>query len=78
MNELWMRVGMTFRLTDEEVEAILNPADGEASMGAIIRKAFAEGRFALDGETYIPEGVVEEYNALHGTAYEACDYDYCL
>ena len=47
-------------------------------MGSIIRRAFDEGRFALDGETYIPEGVVEEYNALHGTAYEACDYDYCL
>ena len=78
MNELWMRVGMTFRFTDEEVEAILDPADGEASMGSIIRRAFDEGRFALDGETYIPEGVVEEYNAMHGKAYEACDYDYCL
>ena len=78
MNELWMRVGMTFWLTDEEVEASRAPADGEASMGSIIRRAFDEGRFALDGETYIPEGVVEEYNALHGTAYEACDYDYCL
>ena len=47
MNELWMRVGMTFRLTDEEVEAILNPKDGEVSMRAIIRRAFDEGRFEL-------------------------------
>ena len=55
-----------------------SPPSSAWRMGSIIRRAFDEGRFALDGETYIPEGVVEEYNALHGTAYEACDYDYCL
>ena len=30
MKELWMRVGMTFKLSDEEADAILNPADGKA------------------------------------------------
>ena len=78
MNELWMRVGMTFRLTDEEVEAILNPKDGEVSMRAIISKAFDEGRFELDGDTYIPEITVEEYNAKHGTEYEVGEYECSL
>lgn len=78
MNELWVRVGVTFRLTDEEVEAILNPKDGEVSMRTIIRKAFDEGRFELDGDTYIPEITVEEYNQKHKTEYEVCEYECSL
>lgn len=78
MSELWMRVGMTFDLTDEEVEQILHPKDGECSMRMAIRKAYDEGRFELDGDTYVPEISVEEYNARHGTNYEVCDYECCL
>ena len=78
MDELWMRVGMTFRLTEEEVDSILNPKNGEISMRTIIRIAFDEGRFELDGDTYVPEATVEEYNAKHGTDYEVGEYECSL
>ena len=47
-------------------------------MRAIIRRAFDEGRFELDGDTYIPEITVEEYNAKHGTEYEVGEYECSL
>jgi len=78
MNELWMRVGMTFRFTEEEIDAILNQNDGAPSMRTVIRRAFDEGRFELDGDTYVPEVSVEEYNRENGTAYDVCEYECSL
>lgn len=78
MKELWMRVGMTFKLSDEEADAILNPADGKAGMRAIVGKAFDEGRFELDGDTYVPVASVEDFNSKYGTEYDACEYECSL
>lgn len=40
MNELWMRVGMTFRFTEEEIDAILNQNDGGAEHEDSNQKGF--------------------------------------
>ena len=47
-------------------------------MRTVIRRAFDEGRFELDGDKYVPEVSVEEYNRENGTAYDVCEYECSL
>lgn len=49
---LWLRLGASISLTEEEFDAVRNAGpQGEA----IIRSKVAAGDFILDGETYAPE-----------------------
>lgn len=75
MKELWMRVGVTFKLTDEEAERIF--CGGSDDMYDVIKTAMAEGRFAVEGETYVPECAVYNFNENYGTNYAHGDYE-CL
>ena len=72
---LWMRLGVSLRITEAE-EAIIFANDGRAE--ELLRKIIAEGRFVPDGDTYIPETTVEEYNREHGTEYDTGDIEFCL
>lgn len=49
---IWARVGVTISVDAKEVKA--NP--GEA-----VRNALAAGDYKLDGDTYVPENLIEEY-----------------
>jgi len=69
---IWLRLGVSVDITDEDVENIL--FSNGASMERIIRMAIKEGHCHLDGDTYIPECVVEEYNKKYGTEYEIGEY----
>lgn len=71
---LWMRVGITFNITEEEERAIFNSASG---MEDVIRKLIKEKRCKLDGDTYIPAQVVEDYNFKYETEYAVIETD-CL
>lgn len=75
MHELWARVGISFRLTSEEIHSVLSTNSGEYNMKNILASAFTEGRFELDGETYIPEASIEDINRKHGCSYEVCEYE---
>lgn len=75
MPELWARVGISFRLTEEEIRSILSANLGEYNMKHIIASAFTEGRFELDGETYIPEVSIEDINKKYNTGYDVCEYE---
>lgn len=75
MYELWARVGISFRLTEEEIRSILSSNSGEHNMKNILSSAFTEGRFDLDGETYIPEASIEDINRRHNDNYEVCEYE---
>ena len=71
MKDLWMRVGMTLEITEEEEKIIFS---GNSTEGReVIKKVFAEGRFKLDGETYSPGSAVEDFNEQYGTHYEEED-----
>lgn len=74
MRNLWMRVGITFNITEEEEHAIFNSASG---MEDVIRKLISERRCKLDGDTYIPAQVVEDYNFKYETEYAVIETD-CL
>lgn len=66
--KLWMRVGASIDITAEEADAILGDTCCEG-MADIIRTAFKDGRFYLDGSTYVPEEAVEDFNHTYDTNY---------
>lgn len=70
--ELWLRLGVTAQITPEEEAAIFS--NSSQLMADAIHRIIAEGRLRLDGDTYVPEPTVEEYNAVNGTDYEPGDY----
>jgi len=71
---LWIRLGVSLQITAAE-EAILFGDDREAATEAL-RHILAEERFTPDGDSYIPEPTVEEYNKEYGTKYEPGEYDF--
>ena len=72
---LWMRLGVGLRISEAE-EAVIFANDGRAER--LLQKIIAEGRFVPDGDTYIPEVTVEEYNRKYGTEYEVGDIEFNL
>ena len=72
---LWMRLGVGLRISEAE-EAVIFANDGRGER--LLQKIIAEGRFVPDGDTYIPELTVEEYNQEYGTEYETGDIEFCL
>lgn len=73
--KIWMRMGVTIDCTDEEADALLSGKDGAEK---IIRNIVADGRFKLDGETYIPETCVEDFNQAYGSDYPEDDIEFEL
>ena len=70
MKKLWMRAGVSLMLTDEEIDEILGGCEGSAGQEAVV-KALREGRFAFNGDSYIPRITVEEFTKEHGLPYAA-------
>lgn len=56
MATLWMRLGVTISLSDDEVDILRHHKTLSANDKAkeIILKACKEGRVELDGESYVP------------------------
>lgn len=70
--ELWIRLGVVLQLTPEEETAIFSNSDH--LMASAIKKIVTEGRYRLNGDTYVPGVVVDEFNSKNGTSYETGDY----
>lgn len=70
--EIWMRIGTTVKGSKEEIEKILG---GNTDM---LARLLSQRQFRVNGETYIPATVMEEYNKEHQTAFEEKDLDFCL
>ena len=75
MYDLWVRVGISFKLTEEEIRSILSTNSSEYNIKNILSSAFKDGRFEFDGETYIPEASIEDINREYETSYEVCEYE---
>jgi hypothetical protein len=73
MKNLWLRAGVTLQLNDDEVDTILKTgADDNGDMDVvenIVKTALQEGRFAFDGNSYLPEPVVESLIQAEGLPY---------
>lgn len=72
---IWMRLGISLRGTKEEIESLFN--DDEKSYETLT-KILQERRFEIDGDSYIPETAVEEYNKEYNTQHEVGDYGFNL
>lgn len=73
---LWMRLGVSLRITEAEEKIIFG--EDKAAAEELLRRIIAEGHFAPDGDTYIPGVTVDEYNAEYGTDYEVGDTEFDL
>lgn len=76
--KLWMRVGCTFQVSPEEAAILLYPHFDLDDKEKLLRRLIREGRFAPDGETYIPEECVEDYNETYGTDFDPDEYTFEL
>ena len=75
MKKLWVRLGATLDLTDEECEAILGDEFDAGRMAQIMKSVVKEGRFELDGETYVPGQSVALFNDQYDTDFMEVDAD---
>lgn len=78
MKNLWVRLGVSLSLTDDEVEKLIG--DDQVPIRErekILLKVIGEGRFSLDGETYVPQESVSDFNEEYNASYEENDYELC-
>ena len=71
LKQVWARVGMTLDITPEEEKSIF---EGDYLAGkAAVKRVVMDGRASLDGETYIPEECIEDFDDEYGTHYQKRD-----
>lgn len=73
---IWMRLGITLTGTKEEIEALFDD-DCDTSKNALM-KMLTDGNYNFDGDSYIPETCVEDYNDTYKTNHEVGDYEFTL
>lgn len=59
---VWARIGVTLTGSKEEIEALFTDNFGE-----VLEKLIKDGKFKLDGDSYIPETCIAEYDERYGT-----------
>lgn len=74
MKKIWIRLGVSAEMFDDEEKKIFGD-DKEAAAEAV-RKIVCDGRFLLDGDSYIPETAVEDFNHLYGTKHTEAEIDF--
>jgi len=67
---LWLRLGVTVKLTQQDIDLLLN---GNKEQATVLWKAWQEGRITPNGDTYVPGEVIEDYNKENGTSYEEAE-----
>jgi hypothetical protein len=72
---IWMRLGITIRGSEEEMESLFNE---DKKSYETLTKILQERRFEINGDSYIPETKVEEYNKEYNTQHEVGDYGFNL
>ena len=72
---IWLRVGMSYTAPKDEIEALLSE---ENTVLPNLAEALRNGNATIDGETYIPQFVIEYYNEEHGTDFYPGDIDWYL
>lgn len=67
---LWMRLGITLTGSKEEIENVLQ--GDEDTLARLLQ----EYKFNIDGESYIPESCIEEYNKENNTDFPERDINF--
>lgn len=71
-NKIWMRLGADVYVTEEEAKTLLTD---EKKAGDLLLKLFQKNQIRLNGESYIPEPCIAQYNQEHGTDYPEEDVE---
>lgn len=71
---LWLRLGVKVSITAEEEAAIFG--EDEKLSAKTLQNLIVQKRFTPSGDCYIPDPIVEQFNADHGTNYTVKDYDF--
>ncbi|WP_289764514.1 hypothetical protein [uncultured Duncaniella sp.] len=69
---IWIRTGMTVQSSRQNIEKIL------AGNTEVLYDLLQAGNYEINGETYIPASVAEEYNKEHDTDLEEKDVEFHL
>ena len=72
--KLWCRIGATLYLNEKEADLLLNGDNNEAK--DLLKRMIYDNRFRLDGESYVPESSIEEFNEMYDKHYQEDEYDY--
>lgn len=72
---VWMRLGVTVSGRASDIDAIVQ--GGENSDG-ILADLLKRGSYRIDGDSYIPETCVEDYNEEYNTNHEVGDVEFNL
>lgn len=72
-HHIWARIGMTLSITPDEMELLVSGNDRDKQK--CLSRIFVEGRALINGDSYIPDSIMERYNETHGTNYDYGDVD---
>lgn len=72
--KLWCRIGATLYINEKEADILLRDDNAEAK--DLLKRMIYDNRFRLDGETYIPESSIEEFNEMYDKHYQPDEYEY--
>lgn len=79
LKKVWARAGVIFGLTSEEADIVLACNGSSDDIAQIMRKVVKEGRFELNGDSYIPADCISQFNAEYGTDYDdTCEPEWDL
>ena len=73
LRTIWARLGVSIHATQAEMDTLM--CGSAQNTAAVLSKIFSEGRVEIDGDSYIPDNVIEEYNLKHGTNYSRMETD---
>lgn len=59
-NQIWARIGMTLSLMPDEMELLVSGNDLDKRK--CLSRIFMEGRAVVNGDSYIPDSIMEKYN----------------
>ena len=73
LRTIWARLGISIHVTQVEMDTLM--CGNAQNKAAALSKIFSEGRVEIDGDSYIPENVIGEYNLRYGTNYSRMETD---
>ena len=68
--EIWLRLGVSIKVTADEEKAILEPTKARIKA---LSNAIMNHRMSINGNTYIPETCVDDFNRKYNTNYAVND-----
>ena len=73
--KVWLRMGITLCGDEQDIEQVVSGKDGSEDT---LMRLMKESSFVIDGDTYIPEPCIEQYNKDYGTTHEVGDVGFNL